>query len=119
MTQAISTREGWSAFVSESLDKPIPITRAELDALSPGDRAMNREARKQFMIRGPVVNTAQFAAIETEILRRLMLNQYKSHGKLGVIVSGEPNIGKTTVSGHAKLPIGGAVSSGRRNTAVN
>jgi hypothetical protein len=77
------------------LDKPLPITRAELDALSPGDRAMNREARKQFMIRGPVVNTAQFAAIETEILRRLMLNQYKSHGKLGVIVSGEPNIGKT------------------------
>ena len=33
MTQAISTREGWSAFVSESLDKPISITRAELDAL--------------------------------------------------------------------------------------
>lgn len=45
MTQAISTREGWSAFVSESLDKPLPITRAELDALSPADRAMNREAR--------------------------------------------------------------------------
>jgi hypothetical protein len=40
-----------------------PDHRAELDALSPGDRAMNREARKQFMIRGPVVNTAQFAAI--------------------------------------------------------
>ena len=100
MTQAISTREGWSAFVSESLDKPIPITRAELDAMSPADRAMNREARKQFMIRGPVVNTAQFAAIETEILRRLMLNQYKSHGKLGVIVSGEPNIGKTTTVSH-------------------
>ena len=37
MTQAISTREGWSAFVSESLDKPIPITRAELDAMSPAD----------------------------------------------------------------------------------
>lgn len=70
------------------MDKPLPITRTELDALSPGDRAMNREARKQFMIRGPVVNTAQFAAIEIEILRRLMLNQYKSHGKLGVIVSG-------------------------------
>jgi len=100
MTQAISTREGWSAFVSESLDKPIPITRAELDALSPADRAMNREARKQFMMRGPVVNTGQFSAIETEILRRLMLNQYKSHGKLGVIVSGEPNIGKTTTVSH-------------------
>ncbi|GAA2580358.1 MULTISPECIES: TniB family NTP-binding protein [Micrococcales] len=100
MTQAINTREGWSAFVSETLDKPIPITRAELDALSPADRAMNREARKQFMIRGPVVHTAQFAAIETEILRRLMLNQYKSHGKLGVIVSGEPNIGKTTTVAH-------------------
>lgn len=100
MTQAISTREGWSAFVSETLDQPIPITRAELDALSPADRATNREARKQFMIRGTVVNTAQFAAIETEILRRLMLNQYKSHGKLGVIVSGEPNIGKTTTVSH-------------------
>lgn len=100
MTQAINTREGWSSFVSETLDKPIPISRAELDALSPADRAMNREARKQFMIRGPVVNTAQFAAIETEILRRLMLNQYKSHGKLGVIVSGEPNIGKTTTVSH-------------------
>lgn len=100
MTQAISTREGWSAFVSETLDKPLPITRDELHALPPADRAMNREARKQFMIRGPVVNTAQFAAIETEILRRLMLNQYKSHGKLGVIVSGEPNIGKTTTVSH-------------------
>ncbi|WP_282837291.1 TniB family NTP-binding protein [Microbacterium flavum] len=100
MTQAISTREGWSAFVSETLDKPVPITRSELDALSPADRAMNREARKQFMIRGPVVNTAQFAVIETEIRRRLMLNQYKSHGKLGVIVSGEPNIGKTTTVAH-------------------
>mgnify|MGYP000209197204 CR=1 FL=1 len=38
--------------------------------------------------------------VRTEILRRLMLNQYKSHGKLGVIVSGEPNIGKTTTVAH-------------------
>ena len=100
MTPAMNTREGWGAFVSETLDKPIPMHRAELEALSPGDRAVNREARKQYMIRGPVVHTGQFAAIETEILRRLMLNQYKSHGKLGMIVSGEPNIGKTTTVTH-------------------
>lgn len=100
MTPALSIREGWGAFVGETLDKPIPMTRAEFDALSPGDRAVNREARKQYMIRGPVVHTGQFAAIEVEIRRRLMLNQYKSHGKLGVIVSGEPNIGKTTTVTH-------------------
>lgn len=96
MTMAMNTREGWAAFVDEIIDQPVAITQEELGQLSPGDRAMNREARKQYMVRGPVVHTAQFAAIETEILRRLMLNRYKSHGKLGVIVSGEPNIGKTT-----------------------
>ncbi|MCB8044156.1 TniB family NTP-binding protein [Microbacterium oxydans] len=92
----MNTKQGWTAFVDEILDQPVPMRREELEALSPGDRALNRESRKQFMIRGSVVHTAQFKAIETEILRRLMLNRYKSHGKLGVIVSGEPNIGKTT-----------------------
>ncbi|MGM7669137.1 TniB family NTP-binding protein [Microbacterium sp. A93] len=96
MTAAMNTREGWAAFVDETIDPPLPMTREELEGLSPGERALNREARKQFMVRGSVVHTAQFAAIEAEIRRRLMLNQYKSHGKLGVIVSGEPNIGKTT-----------------------
>lgn len=96
MTLAMNTKQGWTAFVDEILDQPVPMCREELEALSPGDRALNRESRKQFMIRGSVVHTAQFKVIETEILRRLMLNRYKSHGKLGVIVSGEPNIGKTT-----------------------
>lgn len=100
MTPSLNTREGWGAFVSEVVDRPIRVTRTELEAMSPGDRAMNREARKQFMMRGPVVNTTEFAAIEREIQRRLMLNQYKSHGKLGVIVSGEPNVGKTTTITH-------------------
>lgn len=96
----MNTREGWSAFVNEDVDQPPPISKAELEILTPGDRAMNREARKRYMVRGPVIHTAQFAAIETEIRRRLMLNQYKSHGKLGVIISGEPNIGKTTTITH-------------------
>jgi len=100
MTQAINTRDGWSAFVSETVDQPLPVTRAELEAMSPADRALHREARKRFMVRGSVVATGQFAAIEAEIRRRLMLNTYKSHGKLGVIVSGEPNIGKTTTVAH-------------------
>lgn len=100
MTPSLNTRDGWSAFVGEVIDKPIVVTRAELEAMSPADRAMNREARKQFMMRGPVVNTTEFASVEREIRRRLMLNQYKSHGKLGVIVSGEPNVGKTTTITH-------------------
>ena len=126
MIPALNTREGWAAFVAETIDPPIPVTRAELKAMSPGDRAMNREARKLFMIRGPVVNTTQFAGIEQELRRRLMLNQYKSHGKLGVIVSGEPNTGKTTTVTHIarrferrRRDVGRASSDGNAIPVIN
>lgn len=100
MNSAMNTREGWRLFVDEVLDRPAAIPPHELEMLSAGDRAINRNARKQYMVRGPVVQTTQFTAIETELRRRLLLNQYKTHGKLGVIVSGEPNIGKTTTVTH-------------------
>lgn len=91
----LSTKEGWSRFVTDDPPQPPKITRAERDAQSASERERYDDARRQFMS-GGIVRTPVFNKILHSASSRLRLNEFKHTGKLGLIVSGEPSLGKTT-----------------------
>lgn len=92
----LSTKEGWSRFVSDAPPRPPKLTRAERAAQTLAEQVDYDEARRRFMTGSGIVQTPAFAAIQHAAEIRLRLNEYKPSGKLGLIVSGDPGLGKTT-----------------------
>lgn len=109
----ITTKEGWREHVDTVLERPLPISLAELQELSFGDRAIYNQGRAQYAQAGAFVKTPQYRAFERAVRERVMLNEYRQVGKLGLILSGEPGQGKTTTL----VEIGRAHERRRRNTA--
>lgn len=91
----LSTKEGWSRFVTDDPPQPPKISRSERDAQSADERERYDDARRQFMT-GGVVRTPMFNRILHSASSRLRMNEFKHTGILGLIVSGEPALGKTT-----------------------
>lgn len=91
----ISTKEGWSRFVADDPPRPPKIGRAEQDAQTAGEREQYDDARRHFMAAG-IVRTPAFDNILRSASSRLRINEHKRTGKLGLIVAGEPALGKTT-----------------------
>jgi len=91
----ISTKEGWSRFISDDPPRPPKITHTQREAQSTGDREHYDTARRQFMS-GGIVRTPVFNKILQSASSRLRMNEFKYTGKLGLIVSGAPALGKTT-----------------------
>lgn len=92
----ITTREGWREYIAASYDKPVQVTIDELNAMSFGDRAMYNSARTRYAQAGAFVKTPQFRDVQRATRERMLVNQHRLVGKLGVILSGEPGRGKTT-----------------------
>lgn len=91
----ISTKEGWSRFVSDDPPHPPKISHADREAQSEDERKRYDDGRRQFMA-GGIVRTPAFDEILLSASGRLRINEFKYTGKLGLIVSGEPSLGKTT-----------------------
>ncbi len=91
----LSTKEGWSRFVSDDPPRPPKITHAQRQAQSKSNREQYDTARRQFMS-GGIVRTPVFNKILQSASSRLRMNEFKYTGKLGLIVSGAPALGKTT-----------------------
>ena len=90
------TKEGWSDFVGEQLIEPDVMTRDELDALTEGERSRYCLRRLDFMANGRISLTAEVKAIRDELRLRMVANARKRGGKLGLIINGVPNAGKST-----------------------
>lgn len=108
----LSTKEGWRDYVDTVFERPAPITVDELRALSFADRAFYNQGRAQYAQAGAFVRTPQFKSFERAVRDRVMLNEYRRVGKLGLILSGEPGQGKTT----SLVEIGRAHERRRRET---
>lgn len=91
----LSTKEGWSRFVTEAPPRPPKVTRAEREAQTAAQREVYDDTRRRFMSSG-IVLTPAFNQIHHSASSRLRMNEFKHTGKLGLIVSGEPALGKTT-----------------------
>ncbi|MGO1267052.1 MAG: ATP-binding protein [Microbacterium gubbeenense] len=92
----IGTKEGWHEYVDAVYDRPAPMTVDELRELSFGDRAIYNNARARYAQAGAFVKTPQYHAVQRATRDRIMANQFRQVGKLGVILSGAPGQGKTT-----------------------
>lgn len=92
----ITTCEGWREYVEATYDKPVLITVDELNAMSFGERAAYNLARSRYAQAGAFVKTPQFRKVQRATRERMVVNQHRLVGKLGVILSGDPGQGKTT-----------------------
>ncbi len=90
------TKEGWADFVAERLDEPELLTRPQLDALTDTQRIDYCMRRLEYMENGRISLTAQVRDIRDELRLRMVANARKRGGKLGIIVNGVPNTGKST-----------------------
>jgi hypothetical protein len=93
---SLSTKEGWARFVSDDPALPPRITTAEREAQSPHERSAYDLARRRYMTSSGIVMTDGFKAVLKAFESRLRVNEFKPSGKLGLILSGEPGLGKTT-----------------------
>jgi DNA replication protein DnaC len=93
---SLSTKEGWASFVSDDPPLPPKITIAEREAQAPHERAAYDLARRRYMTSSGIVMTDDFKTVLKAFESRLRINEFKPSGKLGLILSGEPGLGKTT-----------------------
>lgn len=92
----IATKEGWRHLVEVDSTRPEMLTRKQLGALSPAEREDYADSRKRFMLQSAIVATPQLSTIMAAARERLLMNSYQLHSRPGLIVSGEPTLGKTT-----------------------
>lgn len=92
----ISTKEGWREYVDAVYERPVAVSVDELQGMSFGDRATYNLARARYSQAGAFVKTPPFRAVQQAVRERMIANQHRQVGKLGVILSGEPGQGKTT-----------------------
>ncbi|WP_372983848.1 AAA family ATPase [Microbacterium sp.] len=92
----IGTKEGWREFVDAAYEKPVPITIAQLTAMTSADRSLFNQIRARYSQAGAFVKTPQYSEFQRAVRRRVYLNEHRQVGKLGLILSGEPGQGKTT-----------------------
>lgn len=92
----LTTKEGWRERIDMILERPVMVSVEELRGMSFGDRALYNEGRARFAQAGAFVRTPLYRVFERAVRDRVMLNQYRQVGKLGVILSGDTGNGKTT-----------------------
>ncbi|WP_061016118.1 TniB family NTP-binding protein [Microbacterium sp. CCH5-D1] len=92
----LTTKEGWRERIDMILERPVMISGEELRSMSFGDRAFYNEGRARFAQAGAFVKTPLYRLFERAVRDRVMLNQFRQVGKLGVLLSGDTGNGKTT-----------------------
>lgn len=93
----LGTREGWAAFANQAIPTPRTMTAAEHKRMTDEQRAEFADERIRYMTSAAVVRTPQLTSIMQAARRMIHLNEYRHYGKLGLIISGEAALGKTTI----------------------
>lgn len=60
----VSTLEGWREYVDASYERPLPVGRDELAAMTFGDRAIYNVARARYSQAGAFVKTPPYRAFQ-------------------------------------------------------
>jgi len=99
--QNIYTYEGWRAYVdAPTPELPPRLTRAGYGALSTADRAEYDEARRSYIMRSSPINTPDMQRVKQVIKEQMEANirAPRHQVKVGVLVDGHANLGKTTIA---------------------
>ena len=97
LRQPLTTKEGWSAFVSRSRPKPPRMLSAgELGRLTGTEREIYDEARMDYHSELLLVATPDIRQITATGSKLIIGNRGKQLGRRGLIVSGPSGTGKST-----------------------
>ncbi|MFJ9845864.1 TniB family NTP-binding protein [Kitasatospora sp. NPDC101155] len=92
----LTTKEGWSAFVQESIAPPVALPPAVLQRLSEPERADYDQAREDYHAQLVIVSTPTIRHVAATGRKRILLNRHQHSARRGLIVSGLAGTGKTT-----------------------
>ena len=96
----IYTYDGWRAFVKRPVaTPPLPMTRALYGQLPPQGRRLYDETRKTYIMQFGPLNTPMLDEVKTAIKDQADANLRapRDQVKVGVIIDGHANLGKTTM----------------------
>jgi hypothetical protein len=94
----IRTREGLQADLNATITPPPLLSRTELAALTTIEREDYNRQRKIFMSAGFVINTPSLSRARATLRRLMAQNLGRNSGHSGLMISGDSNMGKTTIS---------------------
>jgi AAA domain-containing protein len=92
----LTTKEGWSRFVTEYIDPPNVMAPSALQQLPDDMRKQYDTAREHYHARLVIVSTPTIRHIAATGRKRIVLNRYQHSARRGLIVSGAAGTGKTT-----------------------
>ena len=92
----LTTKEGWSTFVTEHSDAPEMLSPSALQHLTGSQRAKYDTVREHYHARLVIVSTPTIRHIAATGRKRILLNRYQHSARRGLIVSGAAGTGKTT-----------------------
>jgi hypothetical protein len=92
----LTTKEGWRRFVDTEPAAPELLDAAALAALGTAERAAYDEARIDYHIGLPLVNTPVIRQVIGTSRLLIQLNRHQVSARRGIVVSGASGTGKTT-----------------------
>ena len=92
----LTTKEGWSRFVTEHIDPPTVLAPSALQQLTDGQRKQYDTAREHYHARLVIVSTPTIRHVAATGRKRIVLNRYQHSARRGLIVTGPAGTGKTT-----------------------
>ncbi|MGW3589166.1 TniB family NTP-binding protein [Streptomyces fungicidicus] len=95
-TRQLTTLDGWRRFTAGPPAPPVLLAPAELDKLSPAQRALYDEDRLDHHARMLVVATSFVEKTVVCGRRLVLLNRHAISARRGLMVSGLPGTGKTS-----------------------
>lgn len=97
---AILTREDWEEFVAhDSPSKPLPLTRAAYDDLSPRKKFIYDQQRDDWHADFGFGTTETYVDVESKFMASMKLNiRTRDPVKQHLALSGPPTLGKTTIA---------------------
>lgn len=97
----ITDLDGWKTFVRarNAFQPPRVATRAEYDAMTPGDRARYNVIRRMGMYNLPKQQTPMTSAVQAQVQQVLVANMFKRDPGVrgGVFISADGAVGKSTL----------------------
>lgn len=91
------TREGLARHLNATIKRPTVLTRRAFDALTDGERAVYNQSRLDYISGGLVVRTPEMVQADKLVAKAKLASSQRPLSANGLIVSGPPTVGKTTV----------------------
>ncbi len=91
------TREGLTEYLRTTIKRPTVLTRSQYDGLTAGDRATYNQQRIDYISGGLTVATPDMTLANKLVGRFKVINTQRPLAANGLIVTGPPTVGKTTI----------------------